>query len=214
MNDTIEKGLLSFTPSSVIPEQGLDELIKHRRKRERRERRALDRLKKNEADIPGNEMVKEFEEAESYLDLKFNTKSANEKFINNSNKEKIIKSGLSDVIQKDINYPSLKSYTLNRVQEKIYKSLSQSQRKKHHNYIKALSIMVFGDSFLVEDWKNMFLLLFLAKQRKVKLQYLLLSGTTYRVWKIDDNEESAKWLSSQYDKEYEKDCNGEINGNK
>ena len=63
--------------------------------------------------------------------------------------------------------------------------------------------MVFGDSFLVENWKNMFLLLFLAKQRKVKFHYLLLSETTYRVWKIDDKE-----------KEYEKDCNGDINGNK
>ena len=141
--------ILSFTPSSV---ESLDELVKNRRKRERRERRALERLKKNEASVHGNEMVKqfrEFEEAESYLNYRFNTKTVKETIINNSNKEKIIKSGLSDIIQKGILYPSLKISTFKRVQSKIFKSLSQTQKKTHHRYIKALSIMVFGDSFLV-----------------------------------------------------------------
>tara|TARA_A100001515_G_scaffold108881_1_gene89792 strand:- start:339 stop:956 length:618 start_codon:yes stop_codon:yes gene_type:complete len=205
MNDTIKKGLLSFDTSSVIPEQSLDELIKRRRKKERRERRALERLEKNEATIAGNEMVKQFNEckAESYLNSKFNTKTVDEEFINNSNKEKIIQSGLSDIIQKGFRYPSTKEYAHNTGQQKIFKSLSPEQKKNFYKHIQALNIMVFGDSFLVENWKNMFLLLFLAKQRKVKFHYLLLSETTYRVWKIDDKE-----------KEYEKDCNGDINGNK
>ena len=204
--------ILSFTPSSV---ESLDELVKNRRKRERRERRALERLKKNEASVHGNEMVKqfrEFEEAQSFLNYKFNTKGTKKEFINNSNKEKIIKSGLSDIIQKGILYPSLKISTFKRVQSKIFKSLSQTQKKTHHRYIKALSIMVFGDSFLVEDWKNMFLLLFLARQRKIRFQHLLLSKTTYRVWKIDDNEESKKWLSKQHE-EIEQPENVETDGN-
>tara|TARA_R100000329_G_scaffold101244_1_gene83484 strand:- start:850 stop:1419 length:570 start_codon:yes stop_codon:yes gene_type:complete len=189
MNDTIKKGLLSFDTSSVIPEQSLDELIKRRRKKERRERRSLERLEKNEA--------------ESYLDSKFNTKTVDEELINNSNKEKIIESGLSDIIQKGFRYPSTKEYAHNTGQQKIFKALSPEQKKNFYKHIQALNIMVFGDSFLVENWKNMFLLLFLAKHRKVKFHYLLLSETTYRVWKIDDKE-----------KEYEKDCNGDINGNK
>ena len=204
--------ILSFTPSSV---ESLDELVKNRRKRERRERRALERLKKNEASVHGNEMVKqfrEFEEAESYLNYRFNTKTVKETIINNSNKEKIIKSGLSDIIQKGILYPSLKISTFKRVQSKIFKSLSQTQKKTHHRYIKALSIMVFGDSFLVEDWKNMFLLLFLARQRKIRFQHLLLSKTTYRVWKIEDNEESKQWLSKQHE-EIEQPKNVETDGN-
>ena len=204
--------ILSFTPSSV---ESLDELVKNRRKRERRERRALERLKKNEASVHGNEMVKqfrEFEEAESYLNYRFNTKTVKETIINNSNKEKIIKSGLSDIIQKGILYPSLKISTFKRVQSKIFKSLSQTQKKTHHRYIKALSIMVFGDSFLVEDWKNMFLLLFLARQRKIRFQHLLLSKTTYRVWKVEDNEESVKWLSKQHE-EIEQPENVETDGN-
>lgn len=204
--------ILSFTPSSV---ESLDELVKNRRKRERRERRALERLKKNEASVHGNEMVKqfrEFEEAESYLNYRFNTKTVKETIINNSNKEKIIKSGLSDIIQKGILYPSLKISTFKRVQSKIFKSLSQTQKKTHHRYIKALSIMVFGDSFLVEDWKNMFLLFFLARQGKIRFQHLLLSKTTYRVWKIDDNEESVKWLSKQHE-EIEQPENVETDGN-
>ena len=204
--------ILSFTPSSV---ESLDELVKNRRKRERRERRALERLKKNEASVHGNEMVKqfrEFEEAESYLNYRFNTKTVKETIINNSNKEKIIKSGLSDIIQKGILYPSLKISTFKRVQSKIFKSLSQTQKKTHHRYIKALSIMVFGDSFLVEDWKNMFLLFFLARQGKIRFQHLLLSKTTYRVWKIDDNEESKKWLSKQHE-EIEQPENVETDGN-
>ena len=204
--------ILSFTPSSV---ESLDELVKNRRKRERRERRALERLKKNEASVHGNEMVKqfrEFEEAESYLNYRFNTKTVKETIINNSNKEKIIKSGLSDIIQKGILYPSLKISTFKRVQSKIFKSLSQTQKKTHHRYIKALSIMVFGDSFLVEDWKNMFLLFFLARQRKIRFQHLLLSKTTYRVWKVEDNEESVKWLSKQHE-EIEQPENVETDGN-
>ena len=204
--------ILSFTPSS---EESLDELVKNRRKRERRERRALERLKKNEADIHGNEMVKqfrEFEEAQSFLNYKFNTKGMKEEFINNSNKEKIIYSGLSDIIQKGILYPSLKISTFKRVQSKIFKSLSQTQKKTHHRYIKALSIMVFGDSFLVEDWKNMFLLFFLARQGKIRFQHLLLSKTTYRVWKVEDNEESVKWLSKQHE-EIEQPENVETDGN-
>ena len=204
--------ILSFTPSSV---ESLDELVKNRRKRERRERRALERLKKNEASVHGNEMVKqfrEFEEAESYLNYRFNTKTVKETIINNSNKEKIIKSGLSDIIQKGILYPSLKISTFKRVQSKIFKSLSQTQKKTHHRYIKALSIMVFGDSFLVEDWKNMFLLFFLARQRKIRFQHLLLSKTTYRVWKVEDNGESVKWLSKQHE-EIEQPENVETDGN-
>ena len=204
--------ILSFTPSS---EESLDELVKNRRKRERRERRALERLKKNEASVHGNEMVKqfrEFEEAESYLNYRFNTKTVKETIINNSNKEKIIKSGLSDIIQKGILYPSLKISTFKRVQSKIFKSLSQTQKKTHHRYIKALSIMVFGDSFLVEDWKNMFLLFFLARQRKIRFQHLLLSKTTYRVWKVEDNGESVKWLSKQHE-EIEQPENVETDGN-
>jgi len=209
------KSILSFTPTTVVTEQNLDEAIKFRRKRERRERRALERLKKNEADIHGNEMVKqfrEFEEAQSFLNYKFNTKGMKEEFINNSNKEKIIYSGLSDIIQKDIPYPGIKNYSLGRVQNKIFKSLSHRQKKTHYNYIKALSIMVYGDSFLVEDWKNMFLLLFLARQRKTKFQYLLLSKTTYRVWKVEDNEESKQWLSKQYE-EMMQPKNVETDGN-
>ena len=204
--------ILSFTPSSV---ESLDELVKNRRKRERRERRALERLKKNEASVHGNEMVKqfrEFEEAQSFLNYKFNTKGMKEEFINNSNKEKIIYSGLSDIIQKGILYPSLKISTFKRVQSKIFKSLSQTQKKTHHRYIKALSIMVFGDSFLVEDWKNMFLLFFLARQGKIRFQHLLLSKTTYRVWKVEDNGESVKWLSKQHE-EIEQPENVETDGN-
>ena len=204
--------ILSFTPSSV---ESLDELVKNRRKRERRERRALERLKKNEASVHGNEMVKqfrEFEEAESYLNYRFNTKTVKETIINNSNKEKIIKSGLSDIIQKGILYPGIKNYSLSKVQNRIFKSLSQTQKKTHHRYIKALSIMVFGDSFLVEDWKNMFLLLFLARQRKIRFQHLLLSKTTYRVWKIEDNEESKQWLSKQHE-EMMQPKNVETDGN-
>ena len=204
--------ILSFTPSSV---ESLDELVKNRRKRERRERRALERLKKNEASVHGNEMVKqfrEFEEAESYLNYRFNTKTVKETIINNSNKEKIIKSGLSDIIQKDILYPGIKNYSLGGVQSKIFKSLSYSQKKTHHNYIKALSIMVHGDSFLVENWKSMFLLLFLARQRKIRFQHLLLSKTTYRVWKVEDNGESVKWLSKQHE-EIEQPENVETDGN-
>jgi len=204
--------ILSFTPSS---EESLDELVKNRRKRERRERRALERLKKNEASVHGNEMVKqfrEFEEAQSYLNHKFNTKLIKEEFINNSNKEKIIYSGLSDIIQKDILYPGIKNYSFGRVQNRIFKSLSHRQKKTHYNYIKALSIMVYGDSFLVEDWKNMFLLFFLARQRKIRFQHLLLSKTTYRVWKVEDNEESVKWLSKQHE-EIEQPENVETDGN-
>jgi len=204
--------ILSFTPSS---EESLDELVKNRRKRERRERRALERLKKNEASVHGNEMVKqfrEFEEAQSYLNHKFNTKLIKEEFINNSNKEKIIYSGLSDIIQKDILYPGIKNYSFGRVQNRIFKSLSHRQKKTHYNYIKALSIMVYGDSFLVEDWKNMFLLFFLARQRKIRFQHLLLSKTTYRVWKVEDNGESVKWLSKQHE-EIEQPENVETDGN-
>tara|TARA_R110002167_G_scaffold67965_1_gene191958 strand:+ start:376 stop:1056 length:681 start_codon:yes stop_codon:yes gene_type:complete len=204
--------ILSFTPSSV---ESLDELVKNRRKRERRERRALERLKKNEADIHGNEMVKqfrEFEEAQSFLNYKFNTKGMKEEFINNSNKEKIIYSGLSDIIQKDILYPAIKNYSLGKVQNRIFKSLSHRQKKTHYNYIKALSIMVYGDSFLVEDWKNMFLLFFLARQGKIRFQHLLLSKTTYRVWKVEDNGESVKWLSKQHE-EIEQPENVETDGN-
>ena len=72
--------------------------------------------------------------------------------------------------------------------------------------------MVHGDSFLVENWKSMFLLLFLARQRKIRFQHLLLSKTTYRVWKVEDNGESVKWLSKQHE-EIEQPENVETDGN-
>ena len=216
MMDIKAKGLLFSTSPAYLGVENLDELVKSRRKRERRERRTLERLKKNEADIHGNEMVKQFrelKEVESYLGLKFNTKTVKEELINNSNKEKIIKSGLSDIIQKGIFCPGIKNHNFYRVQQKIFKSLSYRQKSNHYKYMKALSIMVFGDSFLVEDWKNMFLLLYFLRKGELKFHYLLLSKTTYRIWKREDNVESTKWLSKQH-KEIGQPKNAEIDGNK
>jgi len=200
MMDIKAKGLLFATSPDYLGVGSLDELVKSRRKRERQERRqerkALKMLEQEELEKSG----------ERFLNAKFNTERLKEEIINNLNKEKIIESGLPDIIQKGVPYPSIKFQDSNRAWKRIYKSLSQSEKKMHFNYLKALSIMVFGDSFLVESWKNMFLLEHLSRLRKIKFKSMFLGESKYRVWKLKDSEESSKWLSSKYETK-------EVNGN-
>jgi hypothetical protein len=200
MMDIKAKGLLFSTSPTYLGVESLDELVKSRRKRERQERRqerkALKILEQEELEKSG----------ERFLNAKFNTKRLKEEFINNLNKEKIIESGLSDIIQKGVPYPGVRFGDSNKAQQRVYESLSQSEKKMHHNYLKALSIMVLGDSFLVESWKSMFLLDHLSRQGKIKFKFIFLGESKYRVWKLKDNEESSKWLSSKYETK-------EVNGN-
>lgn len=198
--DIKAKGLLFATSSDYLGVGSLDELVKSRRKKERQERRqerkALKMLEQEELEKSG----------ERFLNAKFNIKKLKEETINNLNKEKIIESGLSDIIQKGIPYPGVRFADSNKAQQRVYKSLSQSEKKMHHNYLRALSIMVLGDSFLVESWKSMFLLDYIARQGKIKFKFIFLGESKYRVWKLKDNEESSKWLSSKYETK-------EVNGN-
>lgn len=200
MMDIKAKGLLFSTSPTYLGVESLDELVKSRKKRERQERRqerkALKILEQEELEKSG----------ERFLNAKFNTERLKEEFINNLNKEKIIESGLSDIIQKGVPYPGVRFGDSNKAQQRVYESLSQSEKKMHHNYLKALSIMVLGDSFLVESWKSMFLLDYLARQGKIKFKFIFLGESKYRVWKLKDNEESSKWLSSKYETK-------EVNGN-
>jgi len=200
MMDIKAKGLLFATSPDYLGVGSLDELVKSRKKRERQERRqerkALKMLEQEELEKSG----------ERFLNAKFNTKKLKEEFINNLNKEKIIESGLSDIIQKGVPYPGVRFGDSNKAQQRVYESLSQSEKKMHHNYLKALSIMVLGDSFLVESWKSMFLLDHLSRQGKIKFKFIFLGESKYRVWKLKDNEESSKWLSSKYETK-------EVNGN-
>jgi len=200
MMDIKAKGLLFATSSDYLGVGSLDELVKSRRKKERQERRqerkALKILEQEELEKSG----------ERFLNAKFNTERLKEEFINNLNKEKIIESGLSDIIQKGVPYPGVRFGDSNKAQQRVYESLSQSEKKMHHNYLRALSIMVSGDSFLVESWKSMFLLDHIARQGKIKFKFIFLGESKYRVWKVKDNEESSKWLSSKYETK-------EVNGN-
>ena len=200
MMDIKAKGLLFATSSDYLGVGSLYELVKSRRKKERQERRqerkALKILEQEELEKSG----------ERFLNAKFNTERLKEEFINNLNKEKIIESGLSDIIQKGVPYPGVRFGDSNKAQQRVYESLSQSEKKMHHNYLKALSIMVLGDSFLVESWKSMFLLDHLSRQGKIKFKFIFLGESKYRVWKLKDNEESSKWLSSKYETK-------EVNGN-
>jgi hypothetical protein len=203
MMDIKAKGLFS-TPPNYVGVASLDELVKSRKKRERQERRqerkALKILEQEELEKSG----------ERFLNAKFNTKKLKEEFINNLNEEKIIETGLSDIIQKGVPYPGVRFPDSNKAQQKVYDSLSKSEKKMHHNYLRALSIMVSGDSFLVESWKSMFLLDYLSRQGKIKFKFIFLGESKYRVWKLKDNEESSKWLSSKYET---KEVNGNIINN-
>tara|TARA_R110000764_G_scaffold124067_1_gene211477 strand:+ start:209 stop:823 length:615 start_codon:yes stop_codon:yes gene_type:complete len=204
VSDIIKMGLLS----GVIPVLDKKELIKSGKKAARKVVRELKVLRKKEKrEKEAEENFVSASEAENFLNHNFNTEFLAKEVTNNSNKDEIIRHGLSDIIQKGIRFPGRLS-RFNRAQNRIYKSLLPKQKSNYHNYLKALSIMEFGDSFLVEDWMIMSLLLFRGRQTKVRFHHILLSETTYRVWKLDDLH-SPNTKSNEGNKEHE-----EKDGNK